>query len=48
MKFRGMHLNAPIIALMSPKKGNMAATVVAMTTDNERRINLDMVLRTEN
>ncbi|GMN67076.1 hypothetical protein TIFTF001_036140 [Ficus carica] len=48
MKSRGMHPNAPITVLMSPEKGNMAATVVAMTTDNDRKTNLGIVLRTEN
>lgn len=36
MKSRGIQPNAPIKALMSPKKGNIAATVVAIMTDNER------------
>ena len=47
-KIKGMHPNAPITALMSPKKGNIAARVVAMITDNERRISLGTTLRIEN
>lgn len=48
MKSRGMQPNAPIKALMSPKKGNIAATVVAITTNNDREINLGTTLRMEN
>jgi hypothetical protein len=32
---------------MSPKKGSMAAKNVAMITDNDRKINLDITLRME-
>ena len=48
MKSRGMNPNAPISAIRSPKKGNMAANMVAITTDNDRDINLGTMLRIEN
>lgn len=40
MMSRGMHPNAPITASMSPKKGNIAARVVAMAMDNDQKTNL--------
>jgi hypothetical protein len=40
MMSRGMHPNAPITASMSPKKGNIAARVVAMVMDNDQKTNL--------
>lgn len=48
MKSRGMNPNAPINAIRSPKKGNIAANIVAITTDNDRDINLGITLRIEN
>jgi hypothetical protein len=48
MKSRGMNPNAPITALISPKKGNIAAIAVAMITDNDRETNLGTTLRMEN
>lgn len=48
MKSKGMHPNDPNSAMMSPKKGNIAAKNVAMVTDNDRKINLGTTLRMEN
>jgi hypothetical protein len=48
MKSKGMHPNAPNNAMMSPKKGSMAAKNVALITDNDRKINLGITLRMEN
>lgn len=47
-KSRGMKPKAPITELMSPKKGSIAAIVVAATTDSDRAITLGMILRAEN
>ncbi|KAK3015929.1 hypothetical protein RJ639_007696 [Escallonia herrerae] len=48
MKSRGMQPNAPNKAMMSPKNGNIAATVVATITDNDLVINRGTTLRMEN
>jgi len=43
-----MQPNAPNKAIMSPKKGSIAANVVAMITDSDREINRGTTLRIEN
>lgn len=47
-KSRGKNPKEPITAFTSPKKGSMAAMVVAATTDRERVINLGITFRAEN
>nr|GMD01893.1 hypothetical protein Iba_chr05fCG11420 [Ipomoea batatas] len=48
IKSKGMQPNAPNIAMMSPKKGNIAANVVAITTVADRAINRGTTLRIDN
>lgn len=48
MKSKGMIPNAPNIAMISPKKGNIAPSIVAVMTDKDREINLGTMLRVEN
>lgn len=43
-----MQPNAPANAIMSPKKGSIAATVVAATTDNDRKTSRGTMFRAEN
>ncbi|CAN1171554.1 hypothetical protein LINPERHAP2_LOCUS29641, partial [Linum perenne] len=48
MKSNGMKPKAPIIALMSPKNGSIAANVVARTTEADRDRILGTTFRAEN
>lgn len=48
MKSKGMHPNAPNTAMMSPKKGSIAAINVAVITESDRNISRGMTLRIEN
>ncbi|KAL6967089.1 hypothetical protein U1Q18_032894 [Sarracenia purpurea var. burkii] len=47
-KSSGKKPKAPMTALMSPKKGSIAAISVAVTTERDRETNLGMTFRAEN
>ena len=47
-KSRGKNPNAPKSPFMSPKKGSIAAIVIAIATDMDRAMVLGMTFRIEN